>query len=198
MVTILDTIKYRYLLVIVPYMYTVQVALQYLITHKMAEISNQTTFNNSLELDNGRFDGTEDQTNSTAITIIFIGILVVFIIVVLLVIHRVIKIKEARNIKNRNKSKQFIGSIYKKKSLSLSVSTFNSSPPITSENSVSPPVMSFDNPTFDSSPKKQKKMESTDDCSFECEVIDMDEIDPNNVIQEDVDIVMVDTNGKVD
>ena len=158
----------------------------------MAEISNQTTFNNSLELDNGRFDGTEDQTNSTAITIIFIGILVVFIIVVLLVVHRVIKIKEARDIMNRNKSKQFIGAIYRKNS-SVSVST-NSSTPRTSQ-----PVMSFDNPTYASSPQKKKRMNTIDDCSFECELIDMDEIDLNDVIRDDeeVEIVMADTNEDV-
>eukprot|EP00092_Neocalanus_flemingeri_P009037 GFUD01009723.1.p1 GENE.GFUD01009723.1~~GFUD01009723.1.p1 ORF type:complete len:266 (-),score=80.15 GFUD01009723.1:140-937(-) len=74
----------------------------------MSELSNLTTLNNSSELLacynppsslslSVRFDGTKDQNNTAAIIIIFIGILIVFIIVVPMVVHnvrRVIKINE--------------------------------------------------------------------------------------------------------
>ena len=80
----------------------------------MSEENNQTVFNMSSQLLGVRFEGSEDLTNNTAITIIFSIILFVFIIVVLLVVHQVIKIKEAMDIMNRNKSKQFMGAIYKR------------------------------------------------------------------------------------
>ena len=151
----------------------------------MAEVTNQTILNNSSQI-LSRFDGSEDLTNNTEITIIFSGILVVFIIVVILVVHRVIKVKEATDIMNRNKSKQFIGAIYKRNSASSKVSSMMASPPTT-------PVMAFDNPTFASSPKKTKRMESIGEGDFECELIDMDEIDLDDVLREDeVDIVMAD------
>ena len=154
----------------------------------MSEETNQTVFNISSQLLSVRFNGSEDLTNNTAITIIFSGILVVFIIVLILVIHQVIKIKEATDILNRNKSKQFIGAIYKKNSVSSKTSSRISSATTTSQ-----PVMAFDNPTYDSSPSKKKRMEPICDDAFECEIIDMDEIDLDDNVREDgVDIVMAD------
>ena len=154
----------------------------------MSEETNQTVFNISSEPLSVRFDGSEDLTNNTAITIIFSGILVVFIIVVILVVHRVIKIKEATDILNRNKSKQFIGAIYKKNSVSSKTPSSISSATNTSQT-----VMAFDNPTYASSPSKKKRMEPICDDVFECELIDMDEIDLDDNVRDDgVNIVMAD------
>ena len=151
-------------------------------------MNNQTESNISSQLQSVRFDGSEDPTNNTAITIIFSSILVVFIIVVLLVVHRIIKIKEATDIMNRNKSKQFIGAIYKKNSVSSKISSSISSATTTSQ-----PVMAFDNPTYASSTSKKKKIESICDGAFVCELIDLDEIDlDDNVREDEVEIVMAD------
>ena len=154
----------------------------------MSEENNQTVFNMSSQLLGVRFDGSEDLTNNTAITIIFSGILVVFIIVVILVVHRIIKIKEATDIMNRNKSKQFIGAIYKKNSVSYKISSSISSATTTSQS-----ILAFDIPTYASSPVKKKIIEPICDGAFECELIDMDEIDLDDNVREDgVEIVMAD------
>ena len=151
-------------------------------------MNNQTASNISSQLLSVRFDGSEDLTNNTAITIIFSGILVVFIIVVILVVQRVIQIKEATDILNRNKSKQFIGAIYMKNSVSSKISSSISTATNTSQS-----VMAFDNPTYASSPSNKKRMEPICDDAFQCELMDMDEIDLDDNVREDgVDIVMAD------
>lgn len=152
---------------------------------EVEELFNETSVNKSIQI---RFYESENQTNNSGITIIFVGILLVFIIVVLLVVHRVMKVKEATDILKRKKSAQFIGAIYKRNSVSSKGSTYIPSPPTSPQ-----PVMGFDNPTYASSPNKNRRKEAIFDAAFKCELVDMDEIDLDDIEGEDaVDIVMAD------
>ena len=160
--------------------------------HDISDYGEEIKVNTTSALIGARFDDSEIGRNKTGIIIIVSGIFIIFIVTVILVIHRVIKVKEARDIKNRNRSSQFIGAIYKNNSVSSRISSNISSAPNGSST-----VTAFDNPTFASSPTKKRRKESGVESIFECELINMDEIDlSDQIIDDEVDIIMAEDNNE--